>query len=241
MWALEPARDQPLAWRVRQQLLVVAAALAGLIVAVPLSPLLIIGALQLQWQERSDPPLADPASPGKIRLLASYEDHGAQNQFSAVGRLKPGWLRRFTATMVLRAVSFGAAHVFYRSNLAGVKTIHFARWIFLDGKRRVLFASNYDGSLESYMGDFIDKVYWGLNAVFSNGIGYPRTDWLLFRGARIEESFKTFIRARQIPTQVWYSAYPDLTALNIENNARIRAGLSGKMNELQARAWLRRF
>jgi hypothetical protein len=35
----------------------------------------------------------------------------------------------------------------------------------------MLFASNYDGSLESYMDDFINKVAWGLNLVFSNGVG----------------------------------------------------------------------
>ena len=34
---------------------------------------------------------------------------------------------------------------------------------------RVAFLSTYDGSLESYMDDFIDKVAWGLNAIFSNG------------------------------------------------------------------------
>jgi hypothetical protein len=37
-------------------------------------------------------------------------------------------------------------------------------------RRRVLFFSNYDGSLVSYMDDFVNKVAWGLNAVFSNGI-----------------------------------------------------------------------
>ena len=30
--------------------------------------------------------------------------------------------------------------------------------MFLDDKQRLIFISNYDGSLESYMDDFIDKV-----------------------------------------------------------------------------------
>ena len=30
------------------------------------------------------------------------------------------------------------------------------------------------------MDDFIDKVAWGLNIVFSNGFGYPRARWLVF-------------------------------------------------------------
>jgi len=138
-------------------------------------------------------------------------------------------------------VNFGARHRFNNGNLAGVKTIHAARWIFIDDKHRVVFCSNYDGSLENYMDDFIDKVAWGLNAVFSNGVGYPRTRWLIKGGAKDELAFKSYIRAHQVASPVWYSAYPDLTAVNIANNARIRAGLSGEMDEASALEWLRRF
>ena len=130
---------------------------------------------------------------------------------------------------------------FRRADLTGVKTIHFARWVFQDDYRRLLFCSNYDGSLESYMDDFIDKVAWGLNAVFSNGVGYPRTRWLVLDGAKRELEFKDFLRRRQLPTQVWYQAYPQLTALNIENNARIRAALWAELSESEIAEWLRRF
>jgi len=37
---------------------------------------------------------------------------------------------------------------------------------------------------------------------------------------------------------VWYSAYPALSAANIENNARIRAGLQGEMSPADAAQWL---
>jgi hypothetical protein len=112
--------------------------------------------------------------------------------------------------------------------------------VFLDDDRRLIFASNYDGSLESYMDDFIDKVHWGLNAAFSNGVGYPKTSFLLRGGAADEETFKNYLRCHQIPTQVWYSAYPDLSAANIANNAAIRAGLIGPMSREETEAWLRR-
>ena len=121
-----------------------------------------------------------------------------------------------------------------------MKTIHFARWVFLDERRRVVFASSYDGSVESYMDDFIDKVWWGLNAVFSNGVGYPRTRWLLFGGARDERAFKRVLRRRQEPVQLFYSAYQDMTALNLQNNQELRAGLIGTMTERQATEWLAR-
>jgi hypothetical protein len=121
-----------------------------------------------------------------------------------------------------------------------VKTIHFARWTFIDGGRRVVFASNYDGSQESYMDDFIDKVAWGLNAVFSNGAGYPPTRWLLFGGARNERAFKHLLRVRQVVSPVWYTAYPNLTALNIANNSALRSGLLGELSEPEAAGWLGR-
>ena len=37
------------------------------------------------------------------------------------------------------------------------------------------------------MDDFINKVGWGLNLLFSNGVGWPRTRWLVHGGARIEQ------------------------------------------------------
>jgi hypothetical protein len=89
------------------------------------------------------------------------------------------------------------------------------------------------------MDDFIDKVAWSLNAAFSNGVGYPRTRWLIGAGAKDEEAFKNYIRRRQVPTQLWYSAYPDLTALNIGANARVRAGLRGTMEPDEVAAWSR--
>jgi hypothetical protein len=121
-----------------------------------------------------------------------------------------------------------------------VRTIHFARWVFLDNQTRIMFSSNYDGSHEAYMDDFINKVAWGLNLVFSNGIGWPRTDWLIKRGARFEQRFKHYQRRHQIPSQVWYKAYPGLTLVDLVRNQRIREGLEKSwMSEPQAQAWLR--
>jgi hypothetical protein len=88
------------------------------------------------------------------------------------------------------------------------------------------------------MDDFIDKVAWGLNLVFSNGVGYPRTRWLVFGGCRDELAFKGFLRSHQVPTRVWYSAYGGLTALNIKENERIRAGLHRDLSSDDERAWV---
>ena len=240
-WALRPAEGPGLFFRLKELAHFVAVPLA-LLIASPAILLALPGLLALlRALELTDrAPVARP-NDARILQLASLEDHIVQNQFSAAGLLKPGWFRRTTASLVLWLVYWGVRHLFNRADLAGVKSIHFARWIFIDGKRRLIFASNYDGSLESYMDDFIDKVAWGLNAVFSNGVDYPRTSWLVRDGAEDELAFKYFIRTHQLPTQVWYSAYPELTGINIENNAQIRAGLFKTMNARETEEWLRRF
>lgn len=159
------------------------------------------------------------------RALAAIEDHDVTNQFAAMGTLKPGRVRLWLTQLVLAAIDWAARHIYIRGGLARVRTIHFARWVFLNGQRRVIFLSNYDGSLESYMDDFINKVWFGLNVVFSNGIGYPRTSWLIFGGCQDEQRFKVYLRRHQMPTQVWYNAHRGRTAADMERNARLRRGL----------------
>ena len=170
--------------------------------------------------------------------LALQEDHDVTNQFSAMGTLKPGLVRLATTMFALLAIDYAARHVYTRGALARVRTIHFARWVFLDQRQRVLFISNYDGSLESYMDDFINKVGFGLNVVFSNGIGYPKTDWLITKGCGDERKFE-YLRRHQMPTQVWYKAYPGLTALDLDRNGRIRKGIeSSSLTDAEARKWV---
>ncbi|HEY3083352.1 MAG TPA: hypothetical protein VGM69_25960 [Chloroflexota bacterium] len=239
-WARQPPDGDGLSRRLGQAGALAAGALPILLVApaalVALPSLVVL----LRLHELTDPVKRLRPSDRRVQELGALEDHVVHNQFSAVGFVKPSPFRRLVALGVLWLVNFGARHLFGRADLAGVKTIHFARWVFVDEGRRLFFASNYDGSLESYMDDFIDKVAWGLNAVFSNGVDYPRTNWLVLDGAKDEEAFKSFIRTHQIPTQVWYAAYDQLTALNIENNARIREGLSGSLGADEVEAWLRR-
>ena len=161
------------------------------------------------------------------------------NQYTALGSLKPGLFRRWLLTVLLVLVDWACRHFFTRGHLARVQSIHFARWVFIDDKTRVVFVSNYDGGHQAYMDDFINTVAWGLNLLFSNGIGC-RTRWLILDGARIEQRFKYFQRRHQLPTQVWYKAYPGLALVDLKRNASIREGLEREtMSDAEALAWLR--
>jgi len=237
---LTPPDPTPLRWKLAKLLHLLAIPLVGLVLLpflLVLSPLLIY---LLRTKEESDAEICPPPDRAALLELQQLEDHEASNQYTAIGSVKPGLFRRWLVTWLLVLIDYTARHIFTRGFLARVQTIHFAFWAFLDDKRRLVFTSNYDGGHEAYMDDFINKVAWGLNLSFSHGVGWPRTRWLLARGARIENKFKNYQRRHQLPTEVWYKAYPGLTLADLERNQRIREGLEPThLTDAQVEAWLR--
>ena len=172
-YALDPATGEPLTARARRWLTLAAAVI---IVLVLLPLLIVVGIpwlLALRRLERRDPSSFERPDRSLVDQLRRREDAFAHNPFAALGVVKAGSLRASTVRIVLLGISVAASCVFVRGSLAGVTTIHVARWVPLDGGRRMIFTSCYDGSLESYMNDFIDKLSWGLNVIFSNGVGLP--------------------------------------------------------------------
>jgi hypothetical protein len=229
----------PIGWRIRNALHLIGVPLLVLLalpVLVVIAPILL---MRLRYLEKTDAELCSRVDQTHSDALALWEDHDVSNQFTAMGSLKPGLVRLWTLIGVLMAVDYAARHIARPGRLGRIRTIHFARWVFLDGRKRMVFFSNYDGTVESYMDDFINKTGFGLNAVFSNGIGYPRTNWLVRDGCADEQKYKDFLRRHTLPTQVWYKAYPGLTAVDLERNLRIREGLrSSSMGEQEARDWV---
>jgi hypothetical protein len=237
-WAREPAPGTGFGFRAKE----LAHLVGGVLLVLLLSPLLLLVVpvflVLLRLHERSAPAPHLPPSLEKVAELDALEDQLVHNPFSAVGFIKPGLFWRLTFRSLLLALEFAARHVFNNGNLAGVKTIHSARWVALNEWRRMIFISNYDGSREAYHDDFVDKIAWGLNVAFAAGYGFPRTKWLFFAGVKDEQAFKDFLRRHLVPSPVWYSAYGRLTNANIANNARIRAGLHGEADAREARRWV---
>ena len=157
------------------------------------------------------------------------EDRVDQNGLTHMVPLKPGWYRAFALKTMVYLVTALADAGALTGRLGGIQTIHFARWVALPD-RRLLFFSNYDGSWEAYLGEFVDKASMGLTMIWTNTLWYPKTRLLLFKGARDEESFKAWTRAFQVPTQVWYSAYPTLSVGDVLKNAKVRELLGCKLD-----------
>ncbi len=229
----------PVGWWIMNKVHLIGMPLLGLLV----SPLLIFVApfylIILRYREKNDPEVCPTVDQSHADALSALEDHTVTNQFSAMGSLKPGVFRLITTIGVLSIVDYAARHVVRPGRLGRIRTIHFARWVFVAGTERMIFCSNYDGSVESYMDDFINKTGFGLNASFSNAIGYPRTNWLILDGCSDERKYKEYLRRHTLPTQVWYKAYPGQTAIDLDRNTRIRKGLeSDSMSDEEVREWL---
>lgn len=174
--------------------------------------------------------------------IVQREDVQGQNHLASVTRIKAGLLRRITLRLVLWVINLAARVVANRGSLGGIASIHFARWVIWD-RQNLIFLSNFDGSWESYLNDFIDLAAGGLTAVWTNTdnkIGFPRTSWLVREGARDEPRFKAYARYSQVRTRAWYSAYPDLSIANIGNNMQIREQLFTDLDPTATREWLRR-
>ena len=240
-WALAPPPRPALAWRLRETVHKIAVP-ALLLVTLPVGvPAALVWLVALRWHERFDAfPEVEPAT-ARLRELGDSEDFVTQNAFTSLAPIRPGRFWQLTSRMTELIGNYTARHVFTTGSLSGLTTVHFARFMRVGPERQVLFTSYYDGSLESYNNDFVDQVAWVLNTVFGQQAGYPRTRWMVHDGAHNERWFKNFIRGHQVPTQVWYSAYPDLAAVTIDQNARLRAGLRGDLDEKELAAWLRLF
>lgn len=192
----------------------------------------------LRHKERTDP--AEDLAPDFDILSAvmARENDGSVNHLYGISKMKPGLLCRLTLRLAFWFIAQMATHVFRPGFLGKIGTIHFARWILLPGTDKLLFFSNFGGSWESYLEDFITKASSGLTGVWSNTEGYPRTENLFFKGATDGDRFKRWARRQQRPTLFWYSAYPNATTDLVRRNALIRYGLLKGETDSQAREWL---
>jgi hypothetical protein len=102
------------------------------------------------------------------------------------------------------------------------------RWLLIDDGRRLVMLSDYDGSWENYIDEFAEMILSGLDAIWETSLGFPPD------GARDLPAFKRFLRAHQVPAEVFFSAYPDQTVLNILED-RLLADSHGSRAEGSAR------
>ena len=126
-------------------------------------------------------------------------------ELTAIAPLKPG------GADLLRMIFAGrkaAERKGESSPIEQIESIHYARWVILDGGTRLLFTSNFDGDLDGYLIEFAERDEGPLNLIFGNCVGWP--------GARPVGPFIQYVRDHMIPAEYYYSAYPRHTVKEIK-------------------------
>ena len=211
----------------------------GVLVALLLLPVVVIAAIWLRIKEATDAVWMGEVDESRWRAIGAKEDKYriVQNHMASLTAVKNGCFRRALQRGVLVLAEFGA-RTSTNGTLSNIPSIHFAHWSVIDNGKRLLFFSNFDGSWENYLDDFIDKAATGLTGIWSCTVGFPRTYFLFWGGATDGPRFKAIAKEKQTPTLVWYSAYKNLTVQTINKNTELRAKLNGGMSDADARAWL---
>ena len=152
----------------------------------------------------------DERAPDRATNAAMFEreNHYAQNHMISVTQRKPGLLRAFASRLIFWAIGELATRVYPPGFLGDIGTIHFARWVTAPRSPDLIFLSNYDSSWESYLEDFITRAHAGLTGVWSNSIGFPRTENLIGRGATDGERFKRYARRSMVADAVLVQRLP---------------------------------
>jgi hypothetical protein len=218
-----------LVWQGKQLLYLAAVILLGILLLAALAVLaLVLIAIQELVDEVDDMKWnsADRTPMKREREDLVVPNHISQNHFVSVTPVKPGWLRQVVLRIVLFLTNHLARILYDPRGLAGIPSIHFARWQLLDGGRRLMFATNYDGGWGGYLGDFVAIAAFGMNAIWGNTGGFPRTFYLFFGGVTDEQRFKCYARNSQFETLLWYQRYPDLSLAAIRRNSELREELA---------------
>ncbi len=100
-----------------------------------------------------------------------------------------------------------------------LSTIHYARWVLMENDERLLFCSNFDGSWDQYLRDFVivankkvptkyhPNIMPWMDLIWGNCVGYPGTDDYF--------AFTSWVRSQMIPTTLYFPSITDTTVRDI--------------------------
>lgn len=237
-WAKNPVEKPSVAWKIGYYGKVALVAILFLVLLPIIIPFVLIWLLLVLMTEMKEKDVKFQFDKNHIRELVERETGLVQTQFSAMGNIKPGWIRQQTMMFLLRLTNFLAPYLFTKGKLSGIPTVHFARWIIVNNSRQMIFLSNFDGNSESYLRDFINIAGKQLSLMFCHTVGYPKTRLMVIGGADDANGFMKWARKFHTISHVWYSANKEVSVRNIFNNSKIRDGLYGKMSDKKAAYWL---
>ncbi|HXK06963.1 MAG TPA: DoxX family membrane protein [Verrucomicrobiae bacterium] len=158
-------------------------------------------------------------------------DQPKQNQMTLIAEVRPSRLLRLW--LAILAAPLVTVFAYPPGNIANVHTLHSFAFVVLDGGKRLAFLAFFDGSLENYLGDFLDKLIWGLDTFYNNCYDYPEG------GMRQVDTFVKWIYERNRAPSVFYSAYPEVTVEHILRDQQVVGPLAAHFDGKAVDGWLR--
>jgi hypothetical protein len=125
---------------------------------------------------------------------------GQSNEFTLICALKPGGAERMRK---LLADGFTGER---QKNTDRIATVHDLRFVIFDNDTRVIFASTFDGTWESYIDDFATILPDEIDLLFHECAGYPGIH---------APNIKDWIASQQVTAVGFYSAYPDASVRDV--------------------------
>ncbi len=98
------------------------------------------------------------------------------------------------------------------SAFSTINIVHFARVVFLDNNTKVAVITEFDGDFSTYVQDFAEALGPVFDALFEHTVEAPP---LPVEDPQNMLAFIAFSQKYNVPVAYFYSAYPDLTVLNI--------------------------
>lgn len=128
-------------------------------------------------------------------------------ELTAIAPLKPGGADTLRMILGQRKAAEDKGEP---SPIEQIESIHYARWVIIDGGTRLLFTSNFDGDLEGYLSEFAERDEGPLNFIFGTCVGWP--------GVRPLAPFIKYVQDHMVPAEYYYSAYPRHTVKEIQRS-----------------------
>jgi hypothetical protein len=166
--------------------------------------------------------------------LMYYEDRLQQNQFNFWGPVKKNTFWKYRLLQFLNLSNWFARYIYTKGKLTEVPTIHFARIMTTDDNEQMLFMSDFDGSWELYLNDFVSIGKQAVLNSWNNLKGCPPTKY----GdptPGFSNDFLPYIRNYQIESLVWYSAYPNLSVNQIKKHEELVRLLKGNPHPIKSK------
>ncbi|HEX8495537.1 MAG TPA: hypothetical protein VF658_22185 [Pyrinomonadaceae bacterium] len=147
-----------------------------------------------------------------------------QNPLTVIVPIKPeavGALRDVLAKINEELKS--GANVWFRRS----PSTHFARWVILDNNKQrplqLYFSCNYDGDLDDYLGELVDKLPPEMDEVWNKCEGYTPLGSLDAQSRK--KKFAAFIKSYKLRAQAFYAACAGASVEDILTAAKIRQSI----------------